>query len=55
MVWYNKLRFLRKPLDLQNAANTQNIEVMGWTYDYGEEEPVEAIPTLPAFGVKGEW
>ena len=27
-----------------NAANTQNIEVMGWTYDYGEEDVVDYSP-----------
>ena len=42
-------------LDIQNAANTQNIEVMGWTYDYGEEDVVTSIPFTPAFGVRAEW
>lgn len=42
-------------LDLQNATNRQNVEVMGWTYDYSAEDPVAGIPLLPAFGVRGEW
>lgn len=42
-------------LDLQNAANTQNVEVMGWTYDFGEEDVVTSIPITPAFGFRGEW
>ena len=42
-------------LDLQNAFNTQNVEVMGWTYDYGEENSVTSIPITPAFGLRGEW
>ena len=42
-------------LDLQNATNTRNVEVMGWTYDYGEEDVVTSNPLTPAFGLRGEW
>lgn len=42
-------------IDLQNATNTTNPEVMSWNYDYSEEEPVESSPTLPAFGFRVEW
>lgn len=42
-------------LDLQNATANQNIEVMGWTYDYSAEDPVTSIPPLPAFGLRAEW
>ena len=42
-------------LDLQNATRTTNPEWMSWTYDYREEDPVDSIPALPAFGLKGEW
>lgn len=42
-------------LDLQNAFNTQNVEVMAWTYDYGEEDPITGLPILPSLGLKGEW
>jgi len=40
---------------LQNATNTTNPEVMTWTYDYGEEEPVTSNPLLPAIGVRAQW
>jgi hypothetical protein len=42
-------------LDLQNALNAQNPEVMAWTWDYAEEDPINGLPILPAFGVRGEW
>ena len=42
-------------LDLQNATNRQNVEVMSWNFDYSEEEPLTSIPTVPAFGLKGAW
>ena len=53
--WEYKNWTLTTYLDLQNATNATNPEWMSWTYDYGEESPVEAVPALPAFGVKGEW
>lgn len=42
-------------LDLQNAFNVQNPEVMAWTYDFSEEDPISGLPIVPAFGVRGEW
>lgn len=42
-------------LDLQNATNAQNVEVMSWNFDYSEEDPVTSIPVVPAFGLKGSW
>jgi TonB family protein len=42
-------------LDLQNAFNVQNPEVMSWTYDYSAEDPISGLPILPAFGLRGEW
>jgi len=42
-------------LDVQNATNNQNIEVMGWTYDYSEEAPTTGLPILPAFGLRASW
>jgi hypothetical protein len=41
-------------LDLQNATNRVNEEVMTWTGDH-REVPVVGLPILPAFGVKGAW
>ena len=42
-------------LDIQNATFSQNIEVIGWTYDYGDLDPVLSNPPLPVFGFKGTW
>ncbi|MES2643960.1 MAG: TonB family protein [Myxococcota bacterium] len=42
-------------LDLQNAFNVQNPEVMAWSSDYSEETPINGLPIIPAFGVRGEW
>ena len=42
-------------LDLQNATVAQNVEVIGFTYDYGELDPITSNPPLPVFGLKGEW
>ena len=42
-------------LDIQNVTNAKNVEVMSWTYDYSEPEPIQGNPLFPAFGLKGEW
>lgn len=42
-------------LDVQNALNAQNPEVMAWTYDYAAEDPIAGLPIIPAFGLRGEW
>lgn len=42
-------------LDLQNATNNQNVEVIAWTYDFRREDPIVGLPILPAFGVRGDW
>ena len=42
-------------LDLQNVTFAQNPEVISWTYDYGELDPITSNPPLPVFGFKGEW
>jgi len=42
-------------LDIQNATNNQNIEVMGWSYDFREETPTAGLPLLPAFGLRADW
>jgi outer membrane cobalamin receptor len=41
-------------LDLQNAFNVQNPEVMSWSYDYSEETPINGLPIIPAIGFRGE-
>lgn len=42
-------------LDLQNATNRANVDVMGWTDDFETEEPIAGLPIVPAFGLRGEW
>jgi len=42
-------------LDLQNATYAKNVENLGYSYDYREEEPTLSSPPLPAFGLRGEW
>ncbi len=42
-------------LDLQNATNAQNVEVIGYTFDFSEEDSVTQIPIVPAFGLRGSW
>lgn len=42
-------------LDLQNVTFAQNPEVIGFTYDFSELDPITSNPPLPVFGFKGEW
>ena len=42
-------------LDVQNATNNANVDVIGWTDDFSEEEPITGLPLIPAFGFKGGW
>ena len=42
-------------LDIQNATVSQNIEVVQFTYDYRDLDPITSNPPLPIFGFKGEW
>lgn len=42
-------------IDIQNATNAQNLELMAWSYDYEVEEPITTPPTLPTFGFRGKW
>lgn len=53
--WTFKAWSLTAYLDLQNAFNTQNVDVMASTWDYAEEDPITGLPILPSFGLKGEW
>lgn len=53
--WRFKVWSLTAYLDLQNALNVTNPEVMSWTWDYGDEAPIEGLPIIPAFGLRGEW
>lgn len=51
---YDKWK-LETYLDIQNVTFAQNPEVIAWTYDYGELDPITSNPPLPVFGFKGEW
>ncbi len=42
-------------LDVQNATNAKNVEVMNWTYDYGEPDPIAGLPVFPTFGLEAKW
>ena len=42
-------------LDLQNATNAQNPEVMSWNYDFSEETPITSLPTIPVLGFRADW
>ncbi len=42
-------------LDVQNVTFRKNVEVMFYSYDYSEEQPIEGLPVLPSFGLKGEF
>ena len=42
-------------LDLQNATNAQNVEIIGFSDDFSEEDPGTGLPIIPAFGLRGEW
>ena len=42
-------------MDVQNITPGENVEVIGWTYDYGELDPISSTPPLPVFGLKGSW
>lgn len=53
--WRFKKWALTAYLDVQNATNAQNPEVMSWTYDYSEEDPISGLPVIPGFGLRGDW
>ena len=42
-------------LDIQNVTFAQNPEVIGYTYDYRELDPITSNPPLPVLGLKGSW
>jgi len=42
-------------LDVQNATYYDNVEVMFYSADYREEQPVTGLPVLPTFGFEGVW
>lgn len=42
-------------LDLMNATNRRNLEMVTPSADYTQEIPVYGLPIIPAFGVRGAW
>ena len=42
-------------IDIQNATNNPNVEVMSYNFDYSKETPITGLPIFPAFGFQGEW
>jgi hypothetical protein len=42
-------------LDLMNATNARNVELLTWSGDYSDELPVYGLPILPAFGLRAGW
>lgn len=42
-------------LDVQNATNARNVDVMGYSYDYSEADPVAGLPIFPTFGLEVKW
>jgi TonB family protein len=42
-------------LDVQNLTPVPNVELLGYNFDYSAEDPVNGIPPIPAFGLRGEW
>ena len=42
-------------LDIQNLTNNANLELMAWSYDFENEEPITGNPLFPAFGFKGDF
>ena len=42
-------------LDVQNATNTRNVEVISWTYDFAQEDGVLGLPVFPVLGLRASW
>ena len=42
-------------IDIQNATNYPNVELMSYNFDYSQETPITGLPIFPAFGFQGEW
>ena len=53
--WPMRTWVLTTYVDIQNATNRRNVELVNWSSDYSDEIPVYGLPVLPAFGLKGAW
>ncbi|RME21063.1 MAG: TonB-dependent receptor [Deltaproteobacteria bacterium] len=46
---------LRAYLDVQNATNHRNVELLNFAPDYSETIPVYGLPVLPTWGLEAAW
>ena len=53
--WHMRTWVLTTYVDIQNATNRRNVELVNWSSDFSDEIPVYGLPVLPAFGLKGAW
>jgi hypothetical protein len=53
--WTFRRAYFTLYLDLLNATNHRNVDLMSWNHDLSEERPVFGLPILPAFGLKAGW
>ena len=40
-------------LEINNATNQQNVENVGYRYDYSERQDINGLPLVPSFGIQG--
>ena len=40
-------------LEVNNATNRENVENVGYTYDYSDRQDINGLPLVPSFGIKG--
>lgn len=53
--WVYDTWILSAYLDIQNVTNNKNIENISYNFDYSEKVEPSGLPTIPIFGVKGEF
>ena len=53
--WDLRRHALTAYIDLLNATNRPNVEMVNYNFDYTAEVPVYGLPIFPAFGLRGDW
>ena len=53
--WTFRMWSLTLYLDVQNATNRRNVELLNFSPDFATEIPVYGLPILPTFGLRGAW
>lgn len=53
--WIYQEWILSAYLDIQNATNRKNQQNITYSYDYKETQPINGLPILPTFGIRGEF